>query len=173
MKGSKIDFRVLAMGAGVDSSLQLAKGAQPDLEMVLRALGEALESAAVGFPKEPVGPGGFWLVTTRGIASGAEVISYRLVKLDKVDGEELAFSVSTKRYSVSNKLELAGLPPGAELDQFLSTTEAKLTLHKGEPLASVGTVKETFTASLIPAGGGDQRLGMQSTADVTIALGKK
>lgn len=172
IKGSSIDFRMVS-GVGVDFSLKLAKGAAPDLEMILRAVAEALESTTIGFPKEAVGPGGYWLVTTRGMVSGAEVVSYRLVKLEKVAGEELTFSVNTKRYSVSTKLEFAGLPPGAELDQFQSTTEAKLTLHKGEPLASTGTSKQTFAAALIPAGGGDQRLGMQSIADVAITLGKK
>lgn len=173
MKGSKIDFRVVSGGVGVDFTHQLAKGAAPDLEMVLRAIGEALEATAIGFPKEPVGQGGYWLVTTRGMASGAEVISYRLVKLEKVEGDKLGFSVNTKRYSVSQKLELAGLPPGAELDQFQSTSDAKLTLQKGEALARSGSSKQTFAASLIPAGGGDQRLGMQSIADVGIDLGKK
>lgn len=172
IKGSGIEFRMVS-GVGTDFSLKLAKGAAPDLEMILRAVAEALESATIGFPKEAVGPGGYWLVTTRGMVSGAEVVSYRLVKLEKVAGEELTFSVNTKRYSVSTKLEFAGLPPGAELDQFQSTTEAKLTLHKGEPLASSGTSKQTFAAALVPAGGGDQRLGMQSIADVAITLGKK
>lgn len=172
VKGSKIDFR-LVDGVGVDFTNTLAKGAAPDLEMVLRAVAEALESMAVGYPKEAVGPGGYWLVTTRGTISGAEVISYRLVKLEKVEGDKLTFSVNTKRYSVSTKLELAGLPPGAELEQFQCTADAKLTVTKGEPLASSGTSKQTFAAGLIPAGGGDQRLGMQSIADVTIDLGKK
>lgn len=173
MKGSRIDFRVLSVGVGVDFKTELVKGAPADLEMVLRAVSEALESSAVGFPKEPVGAGGYWLVTTRGAAGGADVVSYQLVKLEKVDGDRLTLNVSTKRYSASTKLQVAGLPPGAELDQFQSTTEAKLTLVKGQPLANSGTTKQTFAAALIPAGGGDQRLAVQSVADVTLTLGKQ
>ena len=81
--------------------------------------------------------------------------------------------MSTKRYSVSSKLELVGLPPGAELDQFQSTADGTVTLQKGAPLASGGSVKQTFMAALTPAGGGDQRLGVQSSADVSMTLGKK
>jgi len=173
MKGSKVDFRVLSGGVAVDFAYQLAKGASPDLEMVLHAVGEALDATIVGFPKEPVGAGGFWLITTRGASTGAEVVSYRLVKLEKVAGDTLSLSVNAKRYAVSHKLELAGLPPGAELEQFQSTTDSKLTMTKGDPLASAGSTKQTFQAQLIPAGGGDQRLGMQSVAEVSIALGKK
>jgi hypothetical protein len=173
MKGSKIDFSVVSGGVGVDFSHQLAKGATPELEMVLRSVGEALEATAIGFPKEAVGVGGFWLITTRGNTGGAEAVAYRLVKLEQVEGESLTLSVSTKRYAVSHKFEFAGIPPGAELDQFQSTTEAKLVMHKGDALARSGTSKQTFVAGLIPAGGGDQRLGVQSIADVTIALGAK
>ncbi|MBI3200940.1 MAG: hypothetical protein HYZ29_05285 [Myxococcales bacterium] len=173
MKGSKIDFSVVGGGVGVDFTQQLAKGATPELDMVLRAVAESLEATAIGFPKEPVGPGGYWLITTRGNAGGAEVIGYRLVKLEKVDGDNLTLSVSTKRYSVSHKVEIPGIPPGAELDQFQSTTEAKLVLKKGEAIARSGTSKQTLAAGLIPAGGGDQRLGIQSIADVTIAIGQK
>ena len=173
LKGSRVGFQVVAGGVATDFTQELAKGAPVDLELVLRAVSEALESSAVGFPKEEVGVGGYWLVTTRGIVGGAEVISYRLVKLEKMDGDQLTLSVNTKRYAVSQKLALVGLPPGAELDQFQSTTDGKLTLQKGDPLASGGSTKQTFLAALTPAGGGDQRLAVQSVADVTIAFGKK
>jgi hypothetical protein len=173
MKGSRIDYRIVGGGVGVDFKYQLAKGAEQDLDMVLRSLSEALETTTIGVPKEAVGPGAFWMVTTRGTVSGAEVISYRLIKLEKVEGSAFSLNVSTKRYSVSSKLDLVGLPPGAELDQFQSTADGTVTLEKGAPLASGGSVKQTFLAALTPAGGGDQRLGVQSSADVTMTLGKK
>jgi hypothetical protein len=141
--------------------------------MVVRSIAEALETVTVGFPKEPVGKGGYWLVTTRDNSGGADVVAYRLVKLDAIDGDELSLSVSTKRYSASNKLSLVGLPPGAELEQFQSTTEGKLTVHKGTPIATNGTTKQSFLAQLVPAGQADQRLGVQSIADVTATFGKK
>jgi hypothetical protein len=173
MKGSKIGFRLATGGVGVDFSYELAKGAAADLDMVLRAVGDALESTAVGFPKEAVGPGGYWLVTTRGTISGGEVLTYRMVKLEKVEGDRLTFNVSTKRYSTSQKLELPGLPPGAELEQFQYAADSKLDWTRGAPLASSGTSKQSFSVGFLPAGGGDQRLGLQSTADVTLELGGK
>lgn len=142
--------------------------------MVLRAVSEALEASTLGYPSEPVGAGGFWLITTRGTVSGTEVISYQLVKLTAVNGNELTLSVNTKRYATSTKLDLPGVPPGAELDQFQSTSDATLTAQKGSPFATSGTSKQTFLAALMPAGGQqDQRLAVQSAADVTLAFGKK
>ena len=173
MRGSRIDYRIVSGGVGVDFKYQLAKGAAQDLDMVLRSLAEALETTTIGVPPDAVGPGAFWMVTTRGTVSGAEVVSFRLIKLEKVEGDTFSLNVSTKRYSVSSKLELVGLPPGAELDQFQSTADGTVTLQKGAPLASGGSVKQTFMAALTPAGGGDQRLGVQSSADVSMTLGKK
>lgn len=175
MRGSRIDYRLVEGGVGVDYNYQLAKGAAPDLDMVLRAVTEALESVTLGFPKQAVGQGGYWLITTRGIDSGAEVISYRLVKVEKMTGDDLTLSVNTKRYAVSTKLALPGLPPGSEIDQFQSTTEASLTATKGSPIANGGTTKQTFLAALQPADQQqqDQRLAIQSVAEVTVNFGKK
>jgi hypothetical protein len=174
MRGSRIDYRLVDGGGGVDYSYQLAKGASPDLDMVLRAVTEALESVTLGYPKEAVGEGGYWLVTTRGTDSGTEVIAYRMIKLDKMEGEALTLSVTTKRYAVSTKLSLPGLPPGSEIDQFQSTTEAKLSATKGSPVASSGTTKQSFLAALQAADGQpDSRLAIQSVAEVSVHFGKK
>lgn len=173
MRGSRIDFRLVEGGVGVDFTYELAKGAEQELDMVLRAVAEALETVTVGFPKEKVGVGGYWLVTTRGHVSGADVVAYRLVKLESVNGEELTVSVSTKRYAASNKLDIAGLPPGTELEQFQSSADGKLTVRRGIPLATGGTTKQTFLAQLVPAGQPDQRLGVQSVAEVSASFGKQ
>ena len=174
MRGSRIDYRLVSGGVGVDYAYQLAKGAPPELDMVLRAVSEALESATLGYPSEPVGPGGYWLITTRGSVSGAEVIAYRLVKLTAVEGDRVSLAVNIKRYATSTKLALPGVPPGAELDQFQSTSDGTMTALKGSAIASSGTTKQTFLAALTPAGGQqDQRLAVQSVADVTISFGTK
>jgi len=173
IRGSRIDFRIAPGGVGVDFKYKLAAGAQQELDMIVRSISEALETVTVGFPSEPVGKGGYWLVTTRDNTGGADVVAYRLVKLEGIEGDELTLSVNTKRYSASNKLALVGLPPGAELEQFQSTTDGKLTVHKGTPIASSGSTKQSFLAQLIPAGQSDQRLGVQSVAEVTATFGKK
>jgi len=173
MRGSRIQYRIVSGGIAVDFSYELAKGAEQELDMVLRAVAEALETVTVGFPKEPVGTGGYWLITTRGEAGGADVIAYRLVKVEAIAGDELTLSVSTKRYAATSKLSLVGLPPGTELEQFQSSAEGKLTVRRGNPLATGGTTKQTFVAQLVPAGQPDQRLGVQSLAEVTASFGKK
>jgi len=46
-------------------------------------------------------------------------------------------------------------------------------VRRGNPLATGGTTKQTFVAQLVPAGQPDQRLGVQSLAEVTASFGKK
>lgn len=173
MRGSRIEFRVVEGGVGVDYGYSLAKGADPALEMVLRSVGEALETATLGYPKEAVGAGGYWLVTTRGLVNGAEVVSYRLVKLEKVEGSTLTLNVNTKRYAVSNKLEIPGVPPGTELAQFQSTVEGTLTAEKSKPLAASGSTKQQFVAGLIQPSNPQQPMGVQASSDTTFKFGKK
>jgi hypothetical protein len=173
MRGSRIEFRVVEGGVGVDYAYSLAKGADPNLEMVLRGVGEALETATIGVPKESVGAGGFWLITTRGLLNGAEVVSYRMMKLDKVEGDTLSLSVNTKRYAVTNKLEVPGIPPGTELVQFQSTVEGTLSTDKSRPIAVGGSIKQAFMAALAQPSNPQQPLGMQSSSEITFKFGKK
>jgi hypothetical protein len=173
MRGSRIDFRVVEGGVGVDYGYTLAKGADPALEMVLRSVGEALETATLGFPKEKVGAGGYWLITTRGMVNGAEVVSYRLVKLEKVEGSTLTLNVNTKRYAVSNKLEIPGVPPGTELAQFQSTVDGTLTAGLNQPIAASGSTKQQFQAGLIQPSNPQQQMGVQAASDATFKFGKK
>lgn len=173
MRGSRIDFRIVEGGVGVDYGYSLAKGANPDLEMVLRAVGEAVETATIGVPKESVGAGGYWLITTRGMVNGAEVISYRMVKLEKIEDKTLSINVNTKRYAVSSTLQVPDVPPGASLAQFQSTVEGSLTAELHRPLASTGSTKQTFLAALVQPSQPDKPLAMQAASAITFKFGKK
>lgn len=173
MRGSRIEFRIVEGGVGIDYGYSLAKGADPSLEMVLRSVGEALETATLGYPKEAVGAGGYWLVTTRGLVNGTEVVSYRLVKLEKVEGSTLTLNVNTKRYAVTSKLDLPGVPPGSELAQFQSTVDGTLTAEKNSPIAGSGSTKQQFLAGLIQPSNPQQPMGVQASSDTTFKFGKK
>ncbi len=174
LRGSRVEFRIVQGGVGVDYGYTLSKGADQNLgTLVMRALSEAVETATLGFPKETVGAGGYWLITTRGSVNGAEVVSYRMVKLEKVEGDTLSLSVNTKRYAVSTKLDLPGLAPGTEVAQFQSLVEGTLTAQKHHPMASSGSTKQSFQAALIQPSQPQQPLMFQAESDTTFKLGKQ
>jgi hypothetical protein len=173
MKGSRVDYRMLPNGAAVDPRYDLVKGADENLNMVLRSLTETLTVASLVVPREAVGEGAFWLVTSREFAGGADVIVYRLVKLDAIKGDKLSVTISTKRYAAAPKLTLMGLPPGKDLtlEQYQSTSDGQLEYASGRALPSSGSLKSALLAALSQAGQApDQRMGVQSMADATLSM---
>jgi hypothetical protein len=172
LKGSRIELTVLPSGLASAQGYELAKGADEGLNTVVRALGETLALAFVPFPEEPVGAGGYWLTTSREFASGADVLSYRLAKLESVNDKSAELNVTTKRYATANRLTLAGLPPNMTLEQFQAEVTGQMTLAKGRVLPSTATLKHTLDATLIPPDNPGQRAQAQSLVDATLAFGK-
>ena len=50
------------------------------------------------------------MATSRETAIGVEVVAYRIVKVESVEGDKLKLSVNTKRYAVDKKFDLPELP---------------------------------------------------------------
>ncbi len=172
MKGSRVEYRVLPSGAAVDPRYNLSKGADENLNMVLRSLTETLTVASLVVPQEAVGEGAYWLVTSREFAGGADVIAYRLIKLDSIKGDKLSVTISTKRYAAAPKLTLMGLPPGKNLtlEQYQSSSDGQLEYVSGHALPAGGSLKSTLLAALSQGGQTDQRVGVQSMADATLSI---
>lgn len=173
LKGSKIELQVLPSGAISDARYELPKGGDPNLNTVLRNLAETLGVSGVVYPSEPVGAGAFWLVTSRDFAAGADVISYRMIKLDAISEAGLTLSMSTKRYSATDKLTLAGLPPGdLKLEQFQSDASGKATLQSGALFPAEGDQNQNLNAVLVPSDNPQQRMAVQSQSSATLKFPK-
>lgn len=173
LKGSRVDLKVLASGAVTDSRYELPKGADPGLNTVLRTVAESLAVSSVVYPSEPVGVGATWLVTSREFATGADVVSYRMFKLDALTETDMTLSVSTKRYSATNKLTLAGLPPGdLSLEEFQYAATGKATVAVGALFPSESEQNQGLNAVLVPADNPQQRMGVQSQATATLKFPK-
>jgi hypothetical protein len=173
LKGSKIELQVLPNGAVVDARYELPKGGDPNLNTVLRTLAETLSVSGVVYPNEPVGAGAFWLVTSRDFAAGADVVSYRMIKLDAISEAGLTLNISTKRYSATDKLTLAGLPPGdLKLEQFQSDANGKLTTQRGALFPEAGEQTQVLNAVLVPGDNPQQRMAVQSQATATLKFPK-
>ncbi|HMR08963.1 MAG TPA: hypothetical protein PKA88_24450, partial [Polyangiaceae bacterium] len=106
-------------------------------------------------------------------AAGADVISYRMIKLDAISEPGLTLSMSTKRYSATDKLTLAGLPPGdLKLEQFQSDASGKATLQSGALFPAEGDQNQNLNAVLVPSDNPQQRMAVQSQASATLKFPK-
>ena len=169
LKGSKLQLQVLDNGAVTDARYELPKGGDPNLNAVLRTLAETVSVSGIVYPSEPVGAGAVWLVTSRGFAAGADVISYRMIKLEAVSEAGLTLNISTKRYSATDKLTLAGLPPGdLTLVQFQSSATGKGTASRGSLFPQQGDQNQVLNAVLVPGDNPQQRMAVQSQASATL-----
>ena len=89
-------------------------------------------------------------------------MTYRLVKVEKIEGTQVSLSVNTKRYAASPAFELEGLPPDAPrtMGEFRSMGEGKISVTAGEAVPNDGELQSLIGASLGSLEA-KQRLGVQ------------
>jgi hypothetical protein len=164
LKGSKVDFTIQSNGAGDGFRYTLSKTADPGLENALRSFAETLATVTLPYPDKPVGQGAFWMATSRENAIGVEVVAYRMVKVESVEGDKVKLSVNTKRYAVDKTFDLPELPKDTKftLDEFQSVGEGNYELSKDVPFPLSGELTLNLLAALIPANQPDQRAQVES-----------
>jgi len=173
LKGSHIDYVVSADGAGSGFHAEVAKGVDPAFREAVQSLGDNLMVLTLPVPNKPVGVGAFWMVTTRDSVSGLDVVTYRMVRVEKVDGSTVSLNLSTKRYAASPAFDVEGLPPDAPhvMSEFHGSTDGNLTLNAADPFPKSGQLDSVLAAAL---GAGDapakQRPMVQLQTRATIAF---
>ena len=168
LKGSRVEYQVGPDGSAVNLRSEVAKGADPTFRDATQALSDLLLNVALPFPSKPVGVGGYWMITSRDAIMGLDVVTYRLVKVEKIAGTEVSLSVNTKRYAASPTFEVEGLPPDAPrtMGEFRSMGEGKISVAVGEALPSEGDLQSLVGATLGPLDA-KQRLGAQVQSRAT------
>ncbi|MEI9949655.1 MAG: hypothetical protein WDO74_11915 [Pseudomonadota bacterium] len=153
LKGSRVEYQVGADGTALNLRTEIPKGVDPGFRDPVQALSDLLAAVTLPFPSKPVGLGGYWMVTSRDLIMGLDVVTYRLVKVEKIEGSLVSLSVNTKRYAASPAFELEGLPPDAPkfMGEFRSAGEGKLTVSAGEALPKEGELQSMIGAALGPA----------------------
>src|SRR5262249_19812448 len=127
LKGTELRYQVGADGTVDDIKITLAKDADPLLEGNVRALANALSVANAPLPQAPVGVGGYWIVTDRGLTYlGAEVVRYRVFKVEKIEKDRATLSVEVRQYTTREELDLGagGKAQRLLVDHFDSTGKA-------------------------------------------------
>lgn len=172
LKGSKIRFELQANGAGRALGVETPKEADPSLSQIARSAGDALFVEFMPYPAEPVGVGAYWMIASRESFLGLDVLAYRMVKLEKIEGDKVTLDVSTKRYAAGGHLGLEGLPPH-DIAEFNGNTSGKVMVSARDPLAVQAQLTDVLLATLTPQGGGPpgQRMGLQLQVQTAVDVG--
>ncbi|HTA89321.1 MAG TPA: hypothetical protein VK745_07090 [Polyangiaceae bacterium] len=173
LRGSHVDYQVGPDGAGSNFRFEAAKGVDPAFRDAIHSLSDTLSVLALPFPNKPIGTGAYWMVTTRDSVIGLDVVTYRLVKVEKVEGSLVTLSLSTKRYAASPAFDVEGLPPDAPhvMAEFHAGTDGNLTISAGDAFPKGGQLDSVIAAAL---GAADpttkQRPGVQLQTRATLAF---
>jgi len=162
LKGSRVEYQVGPDGSASNLRTEIAKGIDPGFRDPVQALSDLLLNVALPFPNKPVGLGGYWMVTSRDVIMGLDVVTYRLVKVEKIEGAQVSLSVNTKRYAASPKFEIEGLPADAPrtMGEFRSMGEGKIRVATGEAVPNEGELQSLIGATLGSLEA-KQRMGVQ------------
>jgi hypothetical protein len=145
LKGTQLTFQT-AQGALVGApTIVLSKGANPQLETLVQAAGAGVVDAAIAFPKEPVGVGAFWMVTSREVLLGTDVVCYRMVKVVEITDGKARLEINTKRYLADGNIGLPGIED-AKVHQFHAEGTSQLVVGTGQTLPSEGRSQTTIRA---------------------------
>jgi hypothetical protein len=156
LKGSKYHFVVGPNGAGRLAGIDIPKEADAGLVTVLETAGDTLSLALSPYPTEPVGAGAFWMVKARGTLFGLETVSYRMMKLQRVENDRATIAVSTKHYVVSGRLSFQGLPPH-KIGEYNQTGNGTIVVPASSTSSIQGENTEALLANLV----GDGQAGGQ------------
>ena len=158
LKGSQLRIVLGPEGGAGDVTIELAKGAAPDLERVVVTLADALLTLYAPMPAKPVGVGAVWIAESRNSYSGVDLVSYRMYRVTEVSGDDVTISIELKQYAAGPNLRFAGLPPDALLQQFDSLGAGEFKLHKGEAFPKEGRFAQQLALGIPAAGQSAGRL---------------
>jgi hypothetical protein len=151
IKGSRLKYLVDASGAGRLASVELSAGIDESLGQIVRSGADALALGFLPYPTEPVGVGAFWMVTSRDTFAGLDVVAYRMIKVEKIEGERAVLSVNTKRYTAGGQLAFQGLPPH-RIEEFGGATMGQVSVSAQDPAVFESQLTDVIQAGLAPTG---------------------
>lgn len=131
-----------------DIAIELGKKTDTRVAALVSAATDALELALLPVPKEPVGLGGFWMVTAREKQSLGEMVGYHLVKVEAMEAGRVTVSVNTKRYLAEAQFQ--GLPAL----QFMGSGSSDLVFMPGHRLPVEGRTQQSTQAVVQRDNGG-------------------
>lgn len=173
LKGSALRYDLSPANVVSNQRPELAKDADPGLQPIIAALGEAIALLTPPLPDKPVGAGAYWMVTDRAVVSGAQlpVLRYRVFKIEKVEGDVVSFSVDTRQYAEGADLKLPG-PNGdvtLTIDRIESSGKGSLAWSPPSLAPATADASQRLQALLVPPGASGQPGAQRSVAQVELS----
>ncbi|HEX6764930.1 MAG TPA: hypothetical protein VF103_05615, partial [Polyangiaceae bacterium] len=137
LKGARVEYQVAPDGSGSGYRTELPASGK-ELQDLVRSVSDALALATIPVPNVPVGQGGFWMVTAREGVFGLDLVTYRMIKVEKITADVVTLSVGTKRYAASSRFDFEGLPKGTPntLLEFDAKSDGRFDLKVGKSFPS-------------------------------------
>jgi hypothetical protein len=161
LKGTEVRYTLGAQGGASDMGYTLTKDADPALgEAVVKGLVDAIGVSMPPFPADPVGVGGYWMVTDRAATIGADVVRYRVVHLEKIDKDAATLSIEVRQYATKDEADLGALAnvPKLTIVHFESSGKGKIDWTAAGLLPKQGeTSQRTAYAGNLPGGAQQQQ----------------
>jgi hypothetical protein len=156
LEGTELRVQWTSDGRESDSQVRAGKASKAELDPFAQSAAEALVLATVPLPTKPIGVGAQWIAETRMLLSGVDVVAYRAYRVKSIEGDRLHVTLDVKAYAASKEVQLAGVPPGATLEQFDAQSQGELEVIRGEVLPRKSDVQQRAILVFAPPGGAQQ-----------------
>lgn len=168
MKGYTI---VTDRGVVEAGDVDVPSDAPPAAREMAGKMRESLVQFASPVPKEPVGVGAIWEVTSHPIAGGLKMTQKARQKLVKRAGTEVQTEATVKSFAGPQPMQSDKLPPGARMQaeslQATGSGFANWALDRLVPARSETKVRSMLNATLTVA---EDSVPMKAEAEIEIAL---
>jgi hypothetical protein len=172
LNGISGTFTVTPRNVSQGGSLQLPAGASGPAQQVFDQASDQLADFAVPFPRQAVGVGARWRVTTARDVSGISVRQQTEYRLRARDGNTIALEVQIEQRAAAQRVEAPNLRPGATVDLTVlrTTGNGTTTVNLTDTLPMSTTVHANSNQQFTIRQNGDVATATQHlTLDVTIS----
>jgi hypothetical protein len=148
LEGTKIETTLSKNGELGEEKLVVGDDVKPPVDQFAVGLNDVIGLFFSPMPEESVGIGASWIAHDRTQFAGMKVVRYRVTKLEKKVGDEMAFSVDVRMYAVDDQQKPAIAQGEAVLLAFQAVGKGAYTLGGGSLLPTSGQLEIPVVAQL-------------------------
>ena len=146
--GTKIETTVSKRGELGQEKLVAGEKVKSPMDLFAAGLSDVLGLFFSPMPADPVGVGASWIAHDRTQFAGMNVVRYRVTKLEKKDGDQMAFSVDVRMYAIDDEQQPDIAQGEAVLMAFQATGKGAYTVAGGSLLPTSGQLQVPVVAQL-------------------------
>lgn len=170
--GTKIETSVSKRGELGQEKLVVGDKVKSPMDLFAAGLSDVIGLFFSPMPDEPVGVGASWIAHDRTQYAGMNVVRYRVTKLEKKQGDQMAFSVDVRLYAVDDKQQPDIAQGEAVLMAFQATGKGAYTLAGDSLLPTSGQLQMPVVAQLASPQQPQRVIPLQFETKVAIEPGK-